>query len=63
MSYSSGGQLATITDASGRSLSLGYAGGHVTTITDANANPPRVISYQYLCECQLRGLDSAQVFV
>jgi RHS repeat-associated protein len=43
-----GTQLTTITDASGRSISLTYdANGRVTQITDPNASPARILRYAY----------------
>ncbi len=45
--YNPAGQLTTITDASGRSISLTYTGRFVTTVTDSNASPPRTLHYAY----------------
>ncbi len=40
--------LATsITDASGRIVSLTYSNGHLIQVNDANVIPPRIITYQY----------------
>lgn len=43
-----GGQLTAITDAAGRHILLTYdAKGHLTTITDPNSSPARVLQYAY----------------
>ncbi len=41
------GQPSYITDANGRSIRLGWSGGHLAYILDSIASPPRTTSYQY----------------
>jgi RHS repeat-associated protein len=46
LSYTSG-NLTTITDPAGRTLTLGWTGSHITSLTDANVTPNRTVSYSY----------------
>jgi YD repeat-containing protein len=45
--YNPSNQLATITDASGRSILISYTNGRATTITDPNTSPERTLHYAY----------------
>lgn len=45
--YNSKGRLANVTDSAGRSLKLAYTGGLITTVTDANVSPARVVHFTY----------------
>jgi len=45
--YDADMRLSSITDASGRQMSLTYTGANLTTITDPNATPSRSIQLQY----------------
>ncbi|HLK57944.1 MAG TPA: RHS repeat-associated core domain-containing protein [Chthonomonadaceae bacterium] len=45
--YNASQQLTTITDESGRQLSLSYTLGKVTTFTDPNTSPARTLQYAY----------------
>ncbi len=47
LAYNASDQLASITDPSGRSLNLSYASGRLSTITDPNTTPNRVIQLAY----------------
>lgn len=42
-----GGNLTSVTDPAARSLTIGWMGSHITSVTDANVTPNRVVSYQY----------------
>ncbi|HLK57942.1 MAG TPA: DUF6531 domain-containing protein, partial [Chthonomonadaceae bacterium] len=45
--YDASGNLTTITNALGRSVTLQYTGSHVTSITDPNTSPARMVQYAY----------------
>jgi RHS repeat-associated protein len=45
--YNGGNQLTTMTDPAGRTLTLGWTGANITSVTDANVSPARTVSYQY----------------
>lgn len=47
LGYNGSSQLATITDPAGRTLSVGWTGTHITTVTDPNVSPNRVVTFQY----------------
>jgi RHS repeat-associated protein len=47
LSYNGSGQLTTITDPAGRAVTLGWTGAHITSLTDANVSPSRVVQYSY----------------
>ena len=41
------GQLSSIADPANRTFTLGYTGPYITSVTDANVTPARVVSFQY----------------
>lgn len=45
--YNTSGQLTTITDPAGRTLTLGWTGSALTSVTDANVTPSRTVGLQY----------------
>ncbi len=45
--YNGSSQLTSITDSEGRKLSIGWTGTHITTVTDANVTPNRVVTFEY----------------
>jgi RHS repeat-associated protein len=47
LSYNGSGQLATVTDPAGRVVTLGWTGSRITSLTDANVSPSRVVQYSY----------------
>jgi RHS repeat-associated protein len=47
LSYNGSNQLTTIADQAGRTLSIGWTGSHITTVTDTNVTPNRVVTFQY----------------
>jgi RHS repeat-associated protein len=47
LAYNGSSQLTTITDESGRSLSIGWSGSHIVSLTDSNVSPPRSVTLQY----------------
>ena len=47
LAYNPSSQLTTITDPGGRTLTLTWSGTHVSTITDANVSPSRVVTLSY----------------
>jgi RHS repeat-associated protein len=47
LTYNGSGQLTTVTDPAGRAVTLGWTGSHITSLTDANVSPSRVIQYSY----------------
>ena len=46
LSYTNG-NLTTITDPAGRTLTLGWTGSRITSLTDANMTPSRTVTYAY----------------
>jgi RHS repeat-associated protein len=46
LAYNPSGQLATVTDPAGRTLSFTWTGNNITAVTDS-ASPPRQVSYDY----------------
>jgi RHS repeat-associated protein len=47
LGYNGSGQLTTVTDSANRRLSIGWTGGNITSVTDANVNPARVVTFHY----------------
>ena len=47
LSYNGSGQLTTITDPANRTLTVGWTGSNITSVTDANVSPARVATFQY----------------
>jgi RHS repeat-associated protein len=47
LSYNASGQLTTVTDPAGRTLGIGWTGSNITSVTDPNVSPARVVSYDY----------------
>jgi RHS repeat-associated protein len=45
--YNASSQLTTISDQAGRSLSLGWTGSHLTSLTDGNVTPARQVAFAY----------------
>jgi RHS repeat-associated protein len=41
------GQLVTVTDNAGRSLTINWTSTHITSVVDANVSPSRTVSYSY----------------
>jgi YD repeat-containing protein len=47
LTYNGSGQATTVTDPSGRTLQIGWTGSNITSVTDANVTPNRVVRYEY----------------
>lgn len=47
LTYNGSNQLTTIADPAGRTLGVGWTGSHITTLTDSNVTPNRVVTFQY----------------
>jgi RHS repeat-associated protein len=47
VAYNSSGQLTTVTDPEGRTLEIGWTGNNITSVTDPNVSPSRVVTYEY----------------
>jgi RHS repeat-associated protein len=47
LGYNGSGQLTTVTDPEGRTLEIGWTGNDITTVTDPNVSPARVVTYEY----------------
>ncbi len=47
LAYNASGQLTTVTDPEGRTLDIGWTGGNITSVTDPNVSPARVVTYEY----------------
>jgi RHS repeat-associated protein len=45
--YNVSGQLTTVTDPSNRILEIGWTGHTITSVTDPNLSPSRVVTYEY----------------
>jgi RHS repeat-associated protein len=45
--YNGGNQLTKITDSAARTLTIGWTGSSITTVTDPNASPVRSVTFQY----------------
>ena len=47
LAYNSNGQLTTVTDPEGRILEIGWTGDNITSVTDPNVSPSRVVTLEY----------------
>jgi RHS repeat-associated protein len=47
LAYDGTGHLSSITDPAGREFTVGWTGEHITSVTDANVSPPRIVQYAY----------------
>jgi RHS repeat-associated protein len=46
-SYNASNQITTITDSAQRTLTIGWTGSNMTSVTDANVSPARTVTYGY----------------